>query len=124
MKTNELCNQTKHQRRYISHMKDMECLVKTVLLKELKIRKLNTLARKTNMTKFIEIYFHFDGQGTVRRFILNTDEIARVEEYREARMLPSGVKEYTECVLVTKDGTRCVLEQNKKEKIIKQLLEL
>ena len=76
------------------------------------------------MTKFIEIYFHFDGQGTVRRFILNTDEIARVEEYREARMLPSGVKEYTECVLVTKDGTRCVLEQNRKEKIIKQLLEL
>jgi hypothetical protein len=76
------------------------------------------------MTKFIEIYFHFDGQGTVRRFILNTDEIARVEEYREARMLPSGVKEYTECVLVMKDGTRCILEQNRKEKIIKQLLEL
>ena len=76
------------------------------------------------MTKFIEIYFHFRGQGTVRRFIINTDEIARVEEYREARMLPSGVKEYTECVLVMKDGTRCVLEQNRKEKIIKQLLEL
>ena len=30
------------------------------------------------MSKFIEIYFHFTGQGTVRRFIINTDEIARI----------------------------------------------
>jgi len=77
------------------------------------------------MTKFIEIYFHFHGQNTVRRFIMNTDEIARIEEYRQARVVPGGgVEDYTECVLVMKDGTRCILEQNKKEKIIKQLLEL
>ena len=77
------------------------------------------------MAKFIEIYFHFHGQGTVRRFIMNTDEIARVEENRQAQVVPGGgVKDYTECVLVMKDGTRCILEENKKEKIIKQLLEL
>ena len=76
------------------------------------------------MAKFVEIYFHFDGQGTIRRHIINADEIARVEEYREARMLPSGVQEHTECVLIRKDGTRCVLEQKYKERIIKQLLEL
>ena len=77
------------------------------------------------MAKFIEIYFHFTGQGTVRRFIVNTDEIARIEEYKNAQVVPGGgIKEYTECVLLMKDGTRCVLEQNKKEEIIKQLLEL
>jgi hypothetical protein len=77
------------------------------------------------MTKFVEIYFHFTGQGTVRRFIINTDEIARIEEYKKAELLGSGgIKEYTECVLLMKDGTRCILEQNKKEEIIKRLLEL
>lgn len=77
------------------------------------------------MTKFVQIYFHFYGQGTVRRFIINTDEIARIEEYRKVAVVPGGgLKEYTECVLVMKDGTRCVLEQNKKEAIIKQLLDL
>ena len=77
------------------------------------------------MTKFIEIYFHFCGQGTVRRFIINTDEIARIEEYRKTYVMPGGgLKEYTECELLMKDGTRCVLEQDKKEEIIKQLLQL
>lgn len=77
------------------------------------------------MTKFVEIYFHFTGQGTVRRFIINTDEIARIEEYKKAYTVPGGgIKEYTECELVMKDGTRCVLEQNKKEETIKRLLEL
>ena len=76
------------------------------------------------MSKFIEIYFHFNGQGTVRRFIINTDEIARIEEYRNIKVIPSGIKEYTECVLILKDGTRCVLEQNRKEETIKRLLEL
>ena len=77
------------------------------------------------MTKFVEIYFHFTGQGTVRRYIMNTDEIARIEEYKKAAVIPGGgLKEYTECVLITKDGTQYVLEQNKKEAIIKQLLEL
>ena len=77
------------------------------------------------MTKFVEIYSHFIGQGTVRRFIINTDEISRIEEDKKAQVLPGGgFKEYTECVLLLKDGTRCVLEQNKKDGIIKQLLEL
>lgn len=77
------------------------------------------------MTKFVQIYFHFYGQGTVRRFIINTDEIARIEEYRKVDTVPGGgIKEYTECVLIMKDGTKCVLEQNKKEAIIKQLLDL
>ena len=76
------------------------------------------------MSKFIEIYFHFTGQGTVRRFIINTDEIARIEEYRNIKVIPNGIKEYTECVLILKDGTRCVLEQNRKEETIKRLLEL
>ena len=77
------------------------------------------------MTKFIEIYFHFIGQGTVRRFIINTDEISRIEEYKHVEVIPGGgLKECTECVLLMKDGTKCILEQNKKEKIIKQLLEL
>lgn len=56
------------------------------------------------MTKFVEIYFHFDGQSTVRRFIINTDEIARIEEYRHAQVVGcGGIKEYTECVLLMKD---------------------
>ena len=77
------------------------------------------------MVKFIEIYFHFNGQGTVRRFIINTDEIVRIEEYKKAQVVPGGgLKEYTECELLLKDGTRCVLEQDKKEGIIKSLLEL
>lgn len=77
------------------------------------------------MTKFVEIYFHLIGQGTVRRFIINTDEIARIEEYKRVQVIPNGgVKEYTDCELLMKDGTRCVLEQNKKEEIIKRLLEL
>ena len=77
------------------------------------------------MTKFVEIYFHFIGQGTVRRFIINTDEISRIEEYKKVEVLGGGgIKEYIECVLLMKDGTRCVLEQDKKEKIIKSLLEL
>ena len=77
------------------------------------------------MKKFIEIYFHFIGQGTVRRSIINTDEISRTEEYKKAQMLPGGgFREYTECELLLKDGTRCVLEQNKKDEIIKQLLEI
>lgn len=77
------------------------------------------------MTKFVEIYFHFTGQGTVRRFIVNTDDIARIEEYKKAQVVPGGgIKEYTECVLLMKDGTRCVLEESVKEKTIKQLLEL
>ena len=77
------------------------------------------------MTKFIEIYFHFSGQGTVRRFIINTDEISRIEEYKNVKVLPSReIKEYTECVLLMKDGSKCILEQNKKEEIIKRLLEL
>ena len=77
------------------------------------------------MTKFVEIYFHFIGQGTVRRSIINTDEISRTEEYKKLQFLPGGgFREYTECVLLLKDGTRCVLEQNKKEEIIKSLLEL
>lgn len=77
------------------------------------------------MTKFVEIYFHFTGQGTVRRFIVNTDDIARIEEYKKVQVVPGGgVKDYTECVLLLKDGTQCILEQNSKEKTIKQLLEL
>jgi len=77
------------------------------------------------MIKFVEIYFHFIGQGTVRRYIINTDEIARIEEYKKAEIGTDGkIKEYTECVLLMKDGTRCVLEQKRKEKIIKMLLEL
>lgn len=77
------------------------------------------------MAKFVEIYFHFTGQGTVRRFIINTDEIARIEEYKKVYTDPGGgLKKYTECVLLMKDGTKCVLEQNKKEEIIKRLLEL
>lgn len=77
------------------------------------------------MPKFIEIYFHFIGQGTVRRFIINTDEIDRIEEYRNAQVVPGGgIKEYTECILVTKDGTKHILEENVKEKTIKQLLDL
>lgn len=77
------------------------------------------------MAKFVEIYFHFIGQFTVRRFIINTDEIARIEEYKKAEVLGGGgLKEYTECVLLMKDGTRCILEQDKKEEIIKSLLEL
>lgn len=77
------------------------------------------------MAKFVEIYFHFIGQGTVRRFITNTDDIARIEEYKKAALEGGGgIKEYTECVLLLKDGTKCILEQNKKEEIIKRLLEL
>lgn len=80
---------------------------------------------KINMTKFVEIYFHFSGQCTVRRFIVNTDEIDRIEEYKKVKLIPSGeFREYTECVLLLKDGVRCILEQNKKEEIIKRLLEL
>ena len=77
------------------------------------------------MTKFIEIYFHFIGQGTVRRCIINVDEIDRVEEYRNSMRTPGGdFKEYTECTLVCKDGTKYILEHSCKEKIIKRLLEL
>ena len=77
------------------------------------------------MAKFVEIYFHFIGQREIRRFIINTDEIARIEEYKKAQVVPCGeIKEYTECELLMKDGTRCVLEQDKKEEIIKNLLEL
>lgn len=77
------------------------------------------------MTKFIEIYFHISGQLTVRRFIINTDEIVRIEEYKKVEVVGGGgINEYTECVLLLKDGTRCILEQNKKEEIIKRLLEL
>ena len=77
------------------------------------------------MVKFIEIYFHVYGQMTVRRFIVNTDDIVRIEEYKKAQLLPGGgIKEYTECVLLLKDGTKCLLEQNKKEETIKRLLEL
>ena len=77
------------------------------------------------MTKFIEIYFHFSGQSTVRRFIINTDEIRRIEEYKKVKVLPSGgIEEYTECILLMKDGSKCILEQNKKEETIKRLLEL
>jgi len=76
------------------------------------------------MTKFVEIYFHFSGQGTVRRSIINVDEISRIDEYKKALVIPGGgFKEYTECELLMKDGTQCVLEQNKKEEIIKLLLE-
>jgi hypothetical protein len=77
------------------------------------------------MTKFIEIYFHFNGQSTVRRYIINVDEIDRVEEYKSARRTPGGdIQEYTECTLVSKDGTKYILEDSCKEKIIKRLLEL
>lgn len=77
------------------------------------------------MTKFIEIYFHFVGQGTIRRHIINVDEIARVEENGKCVMKPvEGYKEYTECVLIMKDGTKYILEHNYKDRIIKQLLEL
>lgn len=77
------------------------------------------------MAKFIEIYFYFHGQGTVRRYIVNTDDIVQIEEYKSAILNPDGLwKEYTECVLLMRNGTRCVLEQDKKEKIIKRLLEL
>lgn len=76
------------------------------------------------MSKFIQIYFHLDGQRTVRRFIINTDEIARIEEYKKIKETGGGIKEYTECVLLMKDGTRCILEQDKKEEIIKQVLQL
>ena len=76
------------------------------------------------MKKFIEIYFHFNGQSIVRRFIINTDEISRIEEYKKVKIMAGGVKEYTECVLLMKDGTQCILEENSKEKTIKQLLEL
>lgn len=77
------------------------------------------------MAKFVEIYFHLEGQGTVRRYIINTDDISRIEEYKKAQVVPGGgIKEYTDCVLLLKDGTKYVLEQNKKEETIKQLLEL
>jgi hypothetical protein len=77
------------------------------------------------MAKFVEIYFHFIGQGTVRRLIINTDEIARIEEYKKVEDDGGGgFKEYTECHLLLKDGTECILERNKKEEIIKRLLEL
>jgi hypothetical protein len=77
------------------------------------------------MAKFVEIYFHFTGQGTVRRYIINTDDISRIEEYKKAAVVPGGgLKEYTDCVLLMKDGTQCVLEQDKKEETIKRLLEL
>ena len=77
------------------------------------------------MAKFVEIYFHFISQSIVRRFIVNTDEIVRIEEYKNGIFLPSGeIKEYTECILLMKDGSKCVLEQDKKEEIIKRLLEL
>ena len=42
------------------------------------------------MVKFIEIYFHFVGQGTIRRHIINVDEIARVEENGNCVMKPGG----------------------------------
>lgn len=77
------------------------------------------------MIKFVEIYFHFEGQDTIRRHIINVDEIARVEEYVKSVATPGGgFKEYTECILIRKDGTKCVLEPNNKENVIKQLLEL
>lgn len=77
------------------------------------------------MTKFIEIYFHFIGQITVRRYIINVDTIDRIEENKYARVAPDkSIKVYTECILVTKDGTRYILEQRIKEKTIKRLLEL
>lgn len=77
------------------------------------------------MTKFIEIYFHFNGQGTVRRYIINVDEIARVEEFKNVMRMPGGdIQDYSECTLVSKDGTKYILEGYCKEKIIKQLLEL
>lgn len=77
------------------------------------------------MTKFVEIYFHFSGQGTVRRSIINVDEISRIDEYKRVQVMPSGeIKEYTDCELLIKDGTRCILEQNRKEETIKHLLEL
>ena len=77
------------------------------------------------MAKFIEIYFHLIGQGTVRRHIINTDDIDRIEEYKKIAVVPGGgIKEYTDCELIMKNGTRCVLEQNKKEETIKRLLEL
>lgn len=77
------------------------------------------------MAKFIQIYFHVSGQRQVRRFIINTDEIVRIEEYRKIAEIPGGgIKGYAECVLLLKDRTRCILEQDKKEEIIKRLLEL
>lgn len=77
------------------------------------------------MVKFVEIYFHFSEKSKVMRFIINADEISRIEEYIKTRVMPGGgLKEYTECVLLMKDGTRCILEQDKKEEIIKSLLEL
>ena len=77
------------------------------------------------MAKFVEIYFHLEGQCTIRHYIINTDEISRIEEYKKAKVVPGGgLNEYTDCVLLLKDGTRCVLEQNKKEETIKRLLEL
>lgn len=77
------------------------------------------------MIKFIEIYFHFNGQSTVRRYIMNVDEISRVEEYKSVRRTPDGnIKDNTECTLVGKDGTKYILEDYCKDKIIKQLLEL
>ena len=76
------------------------------------------------MAKFVEIYFHFTSQITVKRFIINTDDIARLEVYKDKQVISGGFKEYTECVLLLKDGTRCILEQNKQEETIKRLLEL
>lgn len=77
------------------------------------------------MAKFIEIYFHFEGKINIMRNIINVDDIARVEEYPKVIVVPGGgVKEYVECCLIRKDGVKCILEQNKKEKTITQLLEL
>lgn len=78
------------------------------------------------MAKFIEIYFHtFNNTLKVYRNIINVDEISKIEEYKQCKMDPGGLwKEYTECILITKDGTKYILEENVKEKIIKQLLEL
>ena len=78
------------------------------------------------MAKFIEIYFHTaTNTMKVYRNIINVDEISKIEEHKNCKMDPGGLwKEYTECVLITKDGTKYILEENVKEKTIKQLLEL
>jgi len=77
------------------------------------------------MPKFIEIYFHtITNAVKVYRNIINIDEISKIEEYKKCKMNPGGLCEYTECILITKDGTKYVLEEYVKEKTIKQLLDL
>lgn len=77
------------------------------------------------MAKFIEVYFHFEGKNTVIRNIINVDEIARVEEYPKLIAVPGGGwKEYVECILIRKDGVKCIMEPNHKNKTITELLEL